>query len=127
MRASLRERAVSSGVHCSQQPSPFQWRAAIRATPEPPGLGQIKSSWETFNEQTDWSSALTGIDCVVHLAARVHVMSPTAQDRTEFERINVSAPSDWRSKRLTHGVKRFVYLSSIKVNGEHTGGAHSAR
>jgi UDP-glucose 4-epimerase len=70
--------------------------------------------------QTDWSRALAGIDCVVHLAAHVHVMNPTPKDRIEFERTNVLGSERLARSAAESGVKRFVYLSSIKVNGEHT-------
>ncbi len=71
--------------------------------------------------QTDWSQALAGVDCVVHLAARVHVMKPTANDRVDFERTNVLGTERLARAAAAGGVKRFVYLSSIKVNGESTG------
>jgi UDP-glucose 4-epimerase len=64
---------------------------------------------------------LAGIDCVVHLAARVHVMKPTANDRIEFERTNVLGTERLARAAAESGVKCFVYLSSIKVNGETSG------
>jgi UDP-glucose 4-epimerase len=72
--------------------------------------------------QTNWSHALVGIDCVVHLAARVHVMKPTAADRNELERTNVHGTERLARAAAAAGVSRFVYLSSIKVNGERTEG-----
>jgi UDP-N-acetyl-alpha-D-quinovosamine dehydrogenase len=102
-------------------PSPLQWRAAIRALPEPQ-RGSDHVLVGELSERTDWSSALAGMDCVVHLAARVHVMHPTAQDGIEFERVNVLGTERLAQQAAAHGVKRFVYLSSIKVNGERTAG-----
>lgn len=70
---------------------------------------------------TDWSSALHGIDAVVHLAARVHVMCDTATSPlTEFRRVNVEGTLQLARQAAVAGVRRFVYLSSIKVNGEST-------
>jgi len=70
---------------------------------------------------TDWSSALEGVDAVVHAAARVHVMHETAADPlTEFRRANVEGTLALARQAQAAGVRRFVFLSSIKVNGEGT-------
>lgn len=78
--------------------------------------------------QTDWSKAVTGVDAVVHLAARVHVMQDQASDPlTEFRRVNVEGTLKLARQAAEAGVRRFVYLSSIKVNGESTGTRPSGR
>lgn len=70
---------------------------------------------------TDWSACLKGIDCVVHLAARVHVMHDGAADPlTEFRKVNVEGTLALARQAAAAGVRRFIYLSSIKVNGEST-------
>jgi len=95
-------------------------RAAVRTLSMPvPGIDQVVV--DNIDAHTDWSQALAGIDCVVHLAARVHVMNPTANDRAEFENTNVLGSERLAIAAAAAGVKRFVYLSSIKVNGESTG------
>ena len=72
-------------------------------------------------EATDWSKALDGVEVVVHLAARVHVMHETLSDPlAAFRTVNVDASLNLARQCLAHGVKRFVYVSSIKVNGEVT-------
>ena len=101
-------------------PAPLQWRAAVRS-PAVSGLRADQVVVGDIDGQTDWSQALAGVDCVVHLAARVHVMKPTANDRVEFERTNVLGTERLARAAAAAGVKRFVYLSSIKVNGESTG------
>lgn len=69
--------------------------------------------------QTDWRSALQDVDVVVHLAARVHVMNECAADPlAEFRRINTEATRRLAEQALAAGVKRFVFVSSIKVSGE---------
>jgi nucleoside-diphosphate-sugar epimerase len=94
-------------------------RAAVRMPSMPvPGIDQVVVN--NIDAHTDWSQALSGIDCVVHLAARVHVMNPTANDRAEFETTNVLGSERLACAAVAAGVKRFVYLSSIKVNGENT-------
>jgi nucleoside-diphosphate-sugar epimerase len=68
---------------------------------------------------TDWSNALTGINTVVHLASRVHVMNDTTDDPiAEFCRVNVAGTERLARIAAKTGVRRFVYLSSVKVNGE---------
>ncbi|MCG9095339.1 UDP-glucose 4-epimerase family protein [Laribacter hongkongensis] len=60
-----------------------------------------------------------GIDVLVHLAARVHVMKDTSADPlTEFRKVNVAGTANLARQAAKVGVKRFVFLSSIKVNGE---------
>lgn len=70
---------------------------------------------------TDWSSALDGVDVVVHLAARVHLMSDGAVDPlAEFRRVNVAGTRALAEQAARAGVGRLVFVSSIKVNGENT-------
>lgn len=70
---------------------------------------------------TDWTSALAGVDAVVHLAARVHMMQDTAADPlAEFRKVNVEGTRRLAEASAQAGVKRFVFLSSVKVNGEST-------
>jgi UDP-glucose 4-epimerase len=68
---------------------------------------------------TDWAEALTGCDVVVHLAARVHMMDDTAPDPLAlYQATNTDATLNLARQATQAGVKRFVYVSSIKVNGE---------
>lgn len=70
---------------------------------------------------TSWSAALVGISTVVHCAARVHVMADAAADPlTEFRRVNVHATLNLARQAAAAGVRRFVFISSVKVNGEAT-------
>ena len=70
---------------------------------------------------TDWHAALEGIDSVVHLAARVHVMQDTASDSlNEYRLVNVEGTRRLALAAAEAGVRRFVFLSSVKVNGEST-------
>ena len=72
---------------------------------------------------TDWSQALKGIALVFHLAARTHVLRETAQDAlAEYRRINVEGTHALAQAALHAGVRRMVFLSSIKVTGERTDG-----
>lgn len=74
-----------------------------------------------INSKTDWSVALRSIDAVIHLAARVHVMNEFSKDPlVEFRKINVDGTLNIARQAAKNGVKRFIYISSIKVNGELT-------
>jgi UDP-glucose 4-epimerase len=73
------------------------------------------------HESTDWRAALVNCGAVVHLAARVHVMQDQAADSlAEFRRVNVQGTVRLAHLAAAAGVKRFVFVSSIKVNGEAT-------
>ena len=70
---------------------------------------------------TDWSSALVGVDCVIHCAARAHVMHETEADAlAAYRSVNVDGSRRLAEQAAVAGVRRLVYLSSIKVNGEQT-------
>ena len=69
--------------------------------------------------RTDWTAALVACDAVVHLAARVHVMHDTSQARLASYRVtNTEATLNLARQAVQAGVKRFVFISTIKVNGE---------
>lgn len=97
----------------------WRLRAAVRSA----GAG-VQGADETvriggIDGRTDWAEALSGVDAVVHLAARVHVMRDTSEDPLgAFRRINVKGTEHLAREALRAGVKRFVFISSIKVNGE---------
>lgn len=70
---------------------------------------------------TDWQPWLADVDAVVHLAARVHVMQDTAADPlAAFRAVNVEGTRRLAQQAQAAGVTRFVFVSSIKVNGEQT-------
>ncbi|MGE5478754.1 MAG: NAD-dependent epimerase/dehydratase family protein [Bacteroidales bacterium] len=70
---------------------------------------------------TDWRPALAGCDAVIHLAARAHVMKDRAADPLAlFRRVNVDGTLRLAEQAVAAGIGRFVFVSSIKVNGEAT-------
>ena len=70
---------------------------------------------------TSWDRAFDAVDVVVHAAARVHVMNETAADPLqEFRRVNVDGTLHLARCAARAGVRRFVFISSVKVNGEET-------
>lgn len=75
----------------------------------------------TINAATDWRNALADCESVVHLAARVHVLRDEANDQlAEYRAVNVEGTLNLARQAVDAGVRRFVYLSTIKVNGEQT-------
>ncbi|MFE8073379.1 SDR family oxidoreductase [Marinobacteraceae bacterium S3BR75-40.1] len=94
-------------------------RGAVRTKPadersELVAVGEI-------NESTDWSEVLQGRRVVVHTAARAHIMDDAVADPlTEFRSVNVVGTLNLARQAAEAGVKRFIFISSIKVNGEQT-------
>ena len=75
----------------------------------------------SLSSDTDWTEALKNVEQVVHLAARVHVMNDKCSDPlAEFRRVNVEGTVALARQGAVAGVRRFVFLSSVKVNGEFT-------
>lgn len=96
-------------------------RAAVRRAYTQLPLGVEGCVVPTLAADTDWTSALAGIDSVVHAAARVHVMRESATDPLDaFRRVNVEGTLNLARQAAQAGVRRFVFISSIKVNGEAT-------
>jgi len=99
----------------------FEVRGVVRSEGSMLPAGIERISVGGIDGNTDWSGALQGIDCVIHLAARVHVMREGSADPlAEFRKVNVSGTRRLAEAATAAGVKRFVYVSSIKVNGEAT-------
>jgi nucleoside-diphosphate-sugar epimerase len=68
-----------------------------------------------------WEPVIDGIEAVIHTAARVHIMHDTAKDSLDaFRAVNVRITEALARAAAAHGVRRFVYVSSIKVNGDST-------
>ena len=65
-----------------------------------------------------WQNALRSVSCVVHLAAHVHQMRDHRQDANAYNEVNVAGSQFVAAQAARVGVRRFVYLSSVKVNGD---------
>ncbi len=103
----------------------YMVRAALR-NPEPPPAGAVESAVVgAIGAQTDWSAALDGIDIVLHVAAMAHRPDVTAIE--PYLEVNARGTSCLVRAAARAGVKRFVYLSSIKVNGEGADRPYSDR
>lgn len=91
-------------------------RGAVRGS-----AGPQEASVGNLGADTDWRAALEGCDTVVHCAARVHVMADTDQDPLRaYREVNVAGTLNLARQAQAQGVRRLVFVSSIKVNGEFT-------
>ncbi|MGN2412040.1 UDP-glucose 4-epimerase family protein [Pseudomonas syringae] len=76
---------------------------------------------ESLAPDNRWESFVTGADVVIHCAARVHVLNEqSAEPDQEYFRANVTATLNLAEQAAAAGVRRFIFLSSIKANGEFT-------
>ncbi len=111
----LRKKLYATGI---------KYSSAVRA-PLPSGkpdelFGQIHHVGE-IGAETCWDSALKEIDTVIHLAARAHIMKDTASDPLQsFREVNTAGTLRLAEAAAKAGVRRFIFLSSVKVNGEFT-------
>ena len=93
-------------------------------------LGRSKGSsyYEHFTANidaiSDYSKALKNVDVVIHMAARVHIMNENSSDPLgDFRAVNTDGTLNLAKQAANAGVKRFIFVSTIKVNGESTSNA----
>jgi nucleoside-diphosphate-sugar epimerase len=101
--------------------SEFKVRVAVRKNRKV--FSQDVEVYENFDisEKANWSEVLSNIDVVVHCAARVHVMVDKSSDpASEFMKVNTEGTINLAYQAELMGVKRFIYLSTIGVNGYRT-------
>lgn len=106
------ERAADNGraVRVATRRIVTHWPAGVRALA---GLD--------LAPDTDWTQALVAVDTIVHCAARVHVMQDTVADPlAAFRRVNTEGTLNFARQAAVAGVRRFVFISSIGVNGAET-------
>lgn len=112
---------VGSSLLTQLRASGFQPIAALRRSADRPLPAVPSIQVGDLHADTDWFQALRGVESVVHTAARVHVMNEQAADPLgAFRRVNVDGTVRLARQAAEAGVKRFVFISSIKVNGEST-------
>ncbi len=96
---------------------------AVRSKLEKPLPGVEYQTVSDMSVGANWREALADINAVVHCAARVHIMSEAAVDPlTAFREVNVKGTACLAEQAVDSGIKRFIYISSVKVNGETTSG-----
>ncbi|MDP5132957.1 MAG: SDR family oxidoreductase [Paraglaciecola sp.] len=78
-----------------------------------------------LSSTTDFSACLKGVDVCIHVAARAHVMNESAENPAEvYNEANTKTTLNLAYQAAKEGVKRFIFISSIKVNGESTSDGH---
>ena len=98
-------------------------RSAVRRLPDEASGGIETVAVGDLSADTDWSAALAGVGTVVHCAARAHVLKETATDPlAQFRAVNTEATLALARQAAAAGVRRFVFISSIGVNGAETRG-----
>jgi nucleoside-diphosphate-sugar epimerase len=109
--SALCERLRSDGVSV---------RGAVRSLNSQPDGAEV-AAIGSLSSETDWTAALRNVDQIVHLAARVHVMNDKRPGPlADFRRVNVDGTVTLARQAAAAGVRRFVFLSTVKVNGEFT-------
>lgn len=84
----------------------------------------VESIIAACSDNQDWAGALAGVEVVIHCAARAHQLEDTAVDPlSEFRKVNVEGSLNLAKQAAAAGVRRFVFISSIGVNGAETTGA----
>lgn len=93
--------------------------ATVRSCTQMPAVQVVKVSG--LDSDTNWSRALVNQQVVIHAAARAHIMKDEVDDPLgEYRRVNVYGTLNLARKAAESGVKRFIFISSIKVNGEQS-------
>lgn len=111
-------RALAERIACDPK---LRLRTASRSGQLPSLAGIEHCNVGELSAHTEWHAALISVDTVVHTAARAHVIREQAADpQAEFTRINVDATVHLARQSAEMGVRRFIFISSIKVNGETT-------
>jgi nucleoside-diphosphate-sugar epimerase len=108
------ERALSLGMKVRGSHRSLTTQALV-----PPGVEKVQIPYVDCD--TDWSLALAGVSMVIHLAGRVHIAKDTARDSlVAYREVNTTGTERLARAAADAGVKRLVYVSTIKVNGEQT-------
>jgi len=106
---------IASAFACHCRALGFEIRGTSRSRGQ--GINVIPA----IDGATDWNAALVGCDTVVHLAARAHLMAEQAANSlSAFREVNTDGTLNLAHQAAAYGVRRFVFVSSVKVNGEGT-------
>ena len=98
----------------------YRLRAALREDAQLPGCIAEKAVVGDIGAATEWERALADVDMVLHAAARAHVPDDSPENLNLYEAVNAHGTRQLAQAAVLAGVQRFVYLSSIKVNGDAT-------
>ncbi|PIE24855.1 MAG: hypothetical protein CSA60_02560 [Neptuniibacter caesariensis] len=112
---------LGSAITKRLKESNYQLRPAVRSLANNvPENAQVIGD---INGETDYTNALTDVSVVIHAAARAHVMNDEVTDPlAEYRNVNVAGSENLARQAAAAGVKRFIFISSVKVSGESTRG-----
>lgn len=83
-----------------------------------------KTIIKNIDSKTNYADCIQDVDCIIHCAARVHLMSDESSDPLKaYREVNTAGTINFAKQAIDAGVKRFIFISSIKVNGENTNDA----
>lgn len=86
---------------------------------------RCESLISSIDSSRDYSLIMTEVDVVIHVAARTHILNGTSIDALEtFREVNTNATLNLAKQAVENGIKRFIFISTIKVNGESTSNTH---
>lgn len=106
---------------CSALANQFPSRFTVRKKSSSSLFGNLDLHEASLSSDQDWSSIVSGVSVIVHCAARVHVMKDKPTDAlADFRHINVDGTLNLALQAAKAGVKRFIFISSIGVNGAET-------
>lgn len=114
---------VGSAVAKGMIRSNFKVVAAVRKIPVHSKINHNNICYKIIGDidsQTEWSDALNDVDTVVHCAAYNHILKKNLNERQIFNKINVEGTLQLAKQAAKHKIKRLVFISSIKVTGEHS-------
>ena len=114
---------IGSSILSSAKSLGINLRTVIREGAHPTNNSNFKDPVivSSIDGETDWHDALVGVNIVIHCAARAHIMHDLVDDPlAEYCKVNVSGTLNLARQSVLAGVKRFIFLSTIKVNGSHT-------
>lgn len=112
---------VGSGLFRRLEEREYEVVGTSRRIPD--GISSSLINVGDISEKTDWSAALEGCNTIVHTAGRAHILDDSAEDKlAEFRRINCAATLKLAHDAEAAGVKHFIFISSIGVNGNKTEG-----
>ena len=111
---------IGRAVCTEMQRGGWQVTGAVRSSHQLPA-GVALTSISAIDGETDWFEALRGVDAIIHLAARSSLTHDTAADSlAAFRAVNAAGTLNLARQAAAAGAKRFVFISSAKVNGERT-------
>jgi nucleoside-diphosphate-sugar epimerase len=98
----------------------YRVRAAVRSKGRQAEHAAETTVVADIGRRTEWGAALDGVECVAHLAARAHVIGDQRGESDLYLETNAHGTERLANACAQAGIRRFVYLSSVKVNGERT-------